>query len=89
MLINSGEGPTKCISDAIEACNKGYGRQPFDSALVYLYQSRLITLDEALRGTTNPHEFRLRRAGINTTAGIAKEEMERTSGVGNVSDLVV
>ncbi len=63
--------------------------QTFDQSLFYLYQSGLITLDEALRGSTNPDEFRLRLAGINTTSGIAKEEMERNSGVGNVSDLIV
>ncbi len=80
---------TQSIRDAIAAGTSQYGMQTFDQSLFYLYQSGLITLDEALRGTTNPDEFRLRLAGINTTSGIAKEEMERTSGVGNVSDLIV
>ena len=35
-----------------------------------------------------PDEFRLRLAGIQNTASMAKEEMERESNVGKVSDLV-
>jgi Tfp pilus assembly ATPase PilU len=53
-----------------------------------LYQSGLITLEEALRGSTNPDEFRLRLAGIQNTAGQAKEEMEKMSGVGSVGDMI-
>jgi twitching motility protein PilT len=83
------EDKTQSIRDAIAAGTSQYGMQTFDQSLFYLYQSGLITLDEALRGSTNPDEFRLRLAGINTTSGIAKEEMERTSGVGTVSDLIV
>ncbi len=83
------EDKTQSIRDAIAAGTSQYGMQTFDQSLFYLYQSGLITLDEALRGSTNPDEFRLRLAGINTTSGIAKEEMERNSGVGNVSDLIV
>ena len=51
--------------------------QTFDQSLFYLYQSGLISLDEALRGSTNPDEFRLRLAGIQNTSAIAKEEMEK------------
>ena len=83
------EDKTQSIRDAIAAGTSQYGMQTFDQSLFYLYQSGLITLDEALRGSTNPDEFRLRLAGINTTSGIAKEEMERNSGVGTVSDLIV
>ncbi|HEX8636736.1 MAG TPA: hypothetical protein VF692_01640, partial [Pyrinomonadaceae bacterium] len=60
----------------------------FDQSLFYLYQSGLITLEEALRGSTNPDEFRLRLAGIQNTAGQAKEEMEKMSGVGSVGDMI-
>ncbi|MBX7055155.1 MAG: type IV pilus twitching motility protein PilT [Pyrinomonadaceae bacterium] len=83
------EDKTQSIRDAIAAGTSQYGMQTFDQSLFYLYQSGLITLDEALRGSTNPDEFRLRLAGINTTSGIAKEEMERNSGVGTVGDLIV
>jgi twitching motility protein PilT len=62
--------------------------QTFDQSLFYLYSSGLITLDEALRGSTNPDEFRLRLAGIQNTSAMAKEEMERKSGVGDLSNLL-
>lgn len=81
------EEKTSQIRDAISAGTSQYGMQVFDQSLFYLYQSGLISLEEALRGTTNPDEFRLRLAGIQNTATIAKEEMERDSSVGKVSDL--
>jgi len=83
------EDKTSAIRDAIAAGTSQYGMQTFDQSLFYLYQSGLITLDEALRGSTNPDEFRLRLAGIHNTTTIAKEEMERSSGVGQVGDLIV
>ena len=83
------EDKTQAIRDAIAAGTSQYGMQTFDQSLFYLYQSGLINLDEALRGSTNPDEFRLRLAGIHNTTTLAKEEMERTSGVGNVADLIV
>lgn len=83
------EDKTAAIRDAIAAGTSQYGMQTFDQSLFYLYQSGLITLDEALRGSTNPDEFRLRLAGIHNTTTIAKEEMERVSGVGQVGDMIV
>jgi twitching motility protein PilT len=62
--------------------------QTFDQSLFYLYQSELITLEEALRGSTNPDEFRLRLAGIQNTTGHAKEEMEKISGVGRITEMI-
>ena len=82
------EDKTNQVRDAISAGTSQYGMQTFDQSLFYLYQSELITLEEALRGATNPDEFRLRLAGIQNTSGQAKEEMEKTSSVGNVSELV-
>lgn len=82
------EEKTGSIRDAIAAGTSQYGMQTFDQSLFYLYQSGLITLEEALRGSTNPDEFRLRLAGIQNTSMIAKEEMERQSGVGNMNDLI-
>jgi twitching motility protein PilT len=81
------EEKTGQVRDAIAAGTSQYGMQTFDQSLFYLYQSELITLEEALRGSTNPDEFRLRLAGIQNTSMQAKEEMERTSGVGKVSDI--
>ncbi len=81
------EDKTPQIRDAISAGTTQYGMQTFDQSLFYLYQSGLITLDEALRGSTNPDEFRLRLAGIQNTSGQAKEEMEKMS-VGNVQNII-
>jgi twitching motility protein PilT len=83
------EDKTNQIRDAIAAGTSQYGMQTFDQSLFYLYQSGLIALEEALRGSTNPDEFRLRLAGIQNTSAMAKEEMEKQSGVvGSVSDLI-
>lgn len=83
------EEKTAQIRDVIAAGTSQYGMQTFDQSLFYLYQANLITLEEALRGSSNPDEFRLRLAGIQNASTQAKEEMERQSGVLNsVSDLV-
>jgi twitching motility protein PilT len=82
------EEKTSQIRDAIAAGTSQYGMQTFDQSLFYLYQSGLITLEEALRGSTNPDEFRLRLAGIQNTTAQAKEEMERMSGVGALGDMI-
>lgn len=83
------EEKTSQIRDAISAGTSQYGMQTFDQSLFYLYQSELISLDEALRGTTNPDEFRLRLAGIQSTSSQAKEDMERLTSMGSVEDLIV
>ena len=83
------EEKTASIRDAIASGTSQYGMQTFDQSLFYLYQSGLITLDEALRGSTNPDEFRLRLAGISNTSTTARDEMEKSSGVGTVSDYII
>ena len=82
------EEKTASIRDVIAAGTSQYGMQTFDQSLFYLYQSGMITLEEALRGATNPDEFRLRLAGIQNTSAMAKEEMEQLGGVGNVSNFI-
>ncbi len=82
------EEKTASIRDAIAAGTSQYGMQTFDQSLFYLYQSGLITLEEALRGSTNPDEFRLRLAGIQNTSNIAREEMEKMGGVSSVTDMI-
>src|SRR3954452_5967538 len=82
------EDKTASIRDAIAAGTSQYGMQTFDQSLFYLYTSGLITLDEALRGSTNPDEFRLRIAGIQNTTAMAKESMERASALNNLDELI-
>ena len=57
-----------------------YGMQTFDQSLFRLYKAGLITLEEALkRRSTNPDEFKLKIQGIQSTADMAREEMEARS----------
>jgi twitching motility protein PilT len=72
------EEKTSQIRDAIAAGTSQYGMQTFDQSLFHLFQSGLISIEEALRGASNPDEFRLRLSGIHSAADQAKEEMERT-----------
>ncbi len=67
---------TKLIKDAIQAGTSQYGMQTFDQSLYQLYKSGLITLEEALKRATNPNEFKLKIQGIQSTADIAREEMD-------------
>ncbi|MBV9215500.1 MAG: type IV pilus twitching motility protein PilT [Acidobacteria bacterium] len=82
------EDKTASIRDAIAAGTSQYGMQTFDQSMFYLYQSGLVSLDEALRGSSNPDEFRLRLAGIQNTTSSSREEMEKTSGVGSIPDVI-
>ena len=82
------EERTSSIRDAIAAGTSQYGMQTFDQSLFYLYTSGLITLDEALRGSTNPDEFRLRIAGIQNTSAMGKEAMERSSALSSIDELI-
>jgi twitching motility protein PilT len=77
---------TKLIREALAAGTSQYGMQTFDQSLYQLYQRDLITLDEALRRATNPDEFRLKIAGIRSTADMAAEDMESTLRSGYESD---
>jgi twitching motility protein PilT len=77
------EEKTSQIRDAISEGTSQYGMQTFDQSLFSLHQSGLITLEEALRGSSNPDEFRLRVAGIRSASDQAKEDMERVTTVSN------
>ncbi len=72
---------TRLIREAIAAGVSQYSMQTFDQSLHDLYTQGLITLEEALENSSNPDEFKLRLAGIRTTADAAREEMERASQV--------
>jgi twitching motility protein PilT len=50
--------------------------QTFDQSLFQLYKTGLITLEEAIRRSTNPNEFKLKIQGIQSTSDIANELME-------------
>lgn len=65
---------THLISDAIADGYVGYGMQSFDQSLMKLFKSGSISLEEALRASSNPHEFSLRIKGISSTSGDANWE---------------
>jgi len=68
---------TRMIKDALASGVSQYGMQTFDQSLYDLYTQGLITLEEALINSSNPNEFKLRVAGIRTTADATRDEMER------------
>jgi len=68
---------TRLIPGALAAGTSQYGMQTFDQSLYDLYSRRLITLEEALANSSNPDEFKLRVAGVRSTADAAREEMEK------------
>lgn len=80
-IIN--EEKTSQIREAIAAGNTQYGMQTFDQSLFHLYQSGLITLEEALRNASNPDEFRLRISGILSSTEQAATERDLLISVSN------
>jgi len=69
---------TKYIREQIAVGTSQYGMQTFDQSLYQLYKTGLITLDEALRRSSNPDEFKLKVQGVQFTADISREQMEST-----------
>ena len=63
LILNAEQ--THLLHDLI-AESSFYGMQTFDQALLDLFKSGLVTLDEAMRCTTNPHDFQiaLRQEGL-------------------------
>jgi twitching motility protein PilT len=49
---------THMIADIV-AESSFYGMQTFDQALLILYRAGLVTLEDALAGATNPHDFQI------------------------------
>ncbi|HYY59163.1 MAG TPA: type IV pilus twitching motility protein PilT [Pyrinomonadaceae bacterium] len=80
-IIN--EEKTSQIREAIAVGNTQYGMQTFDQSLFHLYQSGLITLEEALRNATNADEFRMRISGILSSMEQATQERDRITSVSN------
>ena len=80
-IIN--EEKTSLIRDAISAGTSQYGMQTFDQSLFNLHRAGLISMEEALRGASNPDEFRLRLSGIRSASDQAREDMERVTSVSN------
>jgi twitching motility protein PilT len=75
------EEKTYLIREAIAAGTSQYGMQTFDQSLFHLFQSGLISVEEALHNATNPDEFRMRCSGIMSS------EQAIDSGIGQTGRL--
>jgi len=65
------------IREAIAAGVSQYGMQTFDQSIYQLYKDSLITFDLGLQYSSSPNDFKLRAAGVQSTGGVALEEMEK------------
>jgi twitching motility protein PilT len=84
-IIN--EEKTFMVREAIAAGTSQYGMQTFDQSLFNLFQSGLITMQEALRNASNADEFRMRAAGIMSAEQAIGEEMDNSEdGLSDVED---
>jgi twitching motility protein PilT len=75
------EEKTYLIREAIAAGTSQYGMQTFDQSLFHLFQSGLISVEEALHNASNPDEFRMRCSGIMSS------EQSMNSGMGQSGSL--
>jgi twitching motility protein PilT len=73
---------THLIPGAIAAGTSQYGMQTFDQSIFMLYQTGIVSYEEALHWATNVDEFKLRVQGIAMTSDAARDEMER-AGMGS------
>ncbi len=69
---------THLIAGAIAQGTSQYGMQTFDQSIFSLFQSELISYDEALRWASNVDEFKLKVQGISTTADVSRDQMANT-----------
>jgi len=71
------KGKTHLIKGAIAQGTSQYGMQTFDQSILSLHQQGLVSYEAALRWATNVDEFKLKVQGIQTTTGIALDQMSR------------
>ena len=69
---------THLIHGAIASGTSQYGMQTFDQSIFSLYQSGLVSYEEALRWASNVDEFKLKVQGISTTADVSRDQMAQT-----------
>jgi twitching motility protein PilT len=69
---------TRSIREAISAGTSQYGMQTFDQSLWDLFQAGLVNYETALENASNADDFKLRMAGIASTADISRQSMQST-----------
>lgn len=72
------EEKTYLIREAIAAGTSQYGMQTFDQSLFHLFQSGLISVEEALHNASNPDEFRMRCSGILSSEQALNSDLVKT-----------
>jgi twitching motility protein PilT len=65
-----------------------HSMQTFDQALMQLYQDGTITLDDALRASSKPHELTLRLKGIQATSDQSWKQFEKAGDEPVTSDKI-
>jgi twitching motility protein PilT len=65
-----------------------HSMQTFDQALMKLYQEGVVTLDDALRASSKPHELTLRLKGIQATSDQSWKQFENTAADPVTSDKI-
>lgn len=75
------EEKTYQIREAIAAGTSQYGMQTFDQSLFNLFQSGLISLEEALHNASNADEFKMRVSGILSAEQAMNGMNQRTESV--------
>jgi twitching motility protein PilT len=78
---------TPLIQQAIREGVTSHGMQSFDQSLRKLMTDGVITLEEALKNSSNPHEFSLRMKGIQATSDKTWESFESAAKGSGTSDL--
>jgi twitching motility protein PilT len=68
---------THLIPGAIAQGTSQYGMQTFDQSIFGLFESGLVSYEEAIRWASNVDEFALKVQGISTAADAAKDQMAR------------
>ena len=69
---------TSLIRDAISAGVSQYKMQTFDQSIYFLFKKGYISYDQGIQYSTSPDQFKLRVMGVQSTADLAKEDMEKT-----------
>ena len=78
---------TPLIQQAIKEGVTSHGMQSFDQSLMQLFTEEFITIEEALKNSSNPHEFNLRMKGIQATSDKTWDDFEDIESTGAASDI--
>jgi twitching motility protein PilT len=75
------------IQQAIREGVSSHGMQSFDQSLMKLFSEGGISMEEALKNSSNPHEFSLRLKGIQATSDKTWENFEQVESVSSTEEI--